>query len=64
MECEIRVDGARLEQDEDVFESRRKVAIERVPSDPWLRLGVYNLSVRGLYMRDCSCLFCCMAVRE
>ena len=69
--CEVRMDGARLEQvselkyfrcvlDEsstDISECSRKVASGK-------KVAGAIRSVGGCYLRKCSCLFCCMAVRQ
>ena len=78
LECEVHVDGIRLEHaskfkylgcvlnESDTYgpECRRKVASRRRVAGPWLMLGIYTLSVLESCMRHCLCLFLCMVVRQ
>ena len=77
LECEIYVDGIRLEfkylgcvleeSGTDGAECSRKVASGRmvqVPSGPWIMIGICILSVLEYFMRHCLCLFLYMAMRQ
>ena len=61
------LDSVLDESGTDVVECHRKVASGRKVAGATrsiVILGICRFSVRGWYMRDCSWLFCCMALRQ